>query len=411
MPIHLDGSSSRPRRSCGGVHPRRADLRRRRAERVGRGTRGGERDRPHDLARRGGATARAACRRRRRRCRPPHLADRRLEHLHVEQGAPRVPARRDRNVRVARKGGSATHMASGRNVYAAVATKRLRPSVANDPSFVYVPNGLPGTVEVIDPKTFRIVRTIDLGYRSFPEHVTPSWDMRWLYVDVDGTNELAVIDPRTGKLARIIHGVEHPYNLYFTPDGSKAIDVAEYYDRIDFIDPHTWKLIKPLTLPCNGPDHLDFSADGSYLLIGCEFDWDGCEGRPEDDEGRGNDPRRRPSRRRQALAERQGLLRREPGARRRLGCRPCVDEGAGVSSRRATAPTGWLSAATRRSSTSRTGSRNDLGDRLLHAEGRAHVGRRREPGHGAGRAGTDRRSGSRTDTARRSRRSPRRMDT
>jgi YVTN family beta-propeller protein len=96
--------------------------------------------------------------------------------------------------------------------------------------------------------------------------------MRWLYVDVDGTNELAVIDPRTGKLARIIHGVEHPYNLYFTPDGSKAIDVAEYYDRIDFMDPHTWKLIEPLTLPCNGPDHLDFSSDGSYLLIGCEFD-------------------------------------------------------------------------------------------------------------------------------------------
>ena len=157
------------------------------------------------------------------------------------------------------------------NVYAAI-TKGLRPSVKNDPSFVYVPNGVPGTVEVIDPKTFRIVRTIDLGYRSFPEHVTPSWNMRWLYVDVDGTSELAVIDPRTGKLVRIIHGVEHPYNLYFTPDGSKAIDVAEYYDRLDFMDPHTWKLIKPLTMPCNGPDHLDFSADGSYLLIGCEFD-------------------------------------------------------------------------------------------------------------------------------------------
>jgi YVTN family beta-propeller protein len=167
--------------------------------------------------------------------------------------------------------GSASHQGGG-NVYAAIASKRFRPSVVNDPTFVYVPNGVPGTVEVIDPKTFRIVRTIDLGYRSFPEHVTPSWNMRWLYVDVDGSNELAVIDPRTGKLARIIHGVEHPYNLYFTPDGSKAIDVAEYYDRLDFMDPNTWKLIKPLTMPCNGPDHLDFSADGSYLLIGCEFD-------------------------------------------------------------------------------------------------------------------------------------------
>jgi len=158
------------------------------------------------------------------------------------------------------------------NVYAAIDRTRLRPSVAHDPTYVYVPNGTPGTVEVIDPKTFTIVRTIDLGYGSYPEHVTPSWNMRWLYVDVDGLSELAVIDPRTGKLARIIHGVDHPYNLYFTVDGSKAIDVAEYYDRLDFMDPHTWRVIKQVPMPCNGPDHLDFSADGSYLMIGCEFD-------------------------------------------------------------------------------------------------------------------------------------------
>ena len=102
--------------------------------------------------------------------------------------------------------------------------------------------------------------------------MTPSWDFRWLYVDTSAANELAVIDPRTGKLVRMIHGVEHPYNLYFSVDGSVAIDVAEYYDRLDFMDPHTWKLIKSVPMPCNGPDHLDFSADGSYLLIGCEFD-------------------------------------------------------------------------------------------------------------------------------------------
>jgi len=144
--------------------------------------------------------------------------------------------------------------------------------VAGDPQYVYVPNGIPGTVEVIDPTTSRIVRTIRLGYRTFPEHVTPSWDLRWLYVDTSAASELAVIDPRTGRLARIIHGIDHPYNLYFTPDGRMAIDVAEYHNQLRFYDPHTWKPIKVLPLPCNGPDHLDFSADGSYLLIGCEFD-------------------------------------------------------------------------------------------------------------------------------------------
>jgi YVTN family beta-propeller protein len=158
------------------------------------------------------------------------------------------------------------------NVYAAITSQTLSPAVQGDPEFVYVPNGIPGTVEVIDPSTYRIVRRISLGYRTFPEHATPSWDLRWLYVDTSSASELAVIDPRTGKLARIIHGVEHPYNLFFTPDGAKAIDVAEYYNRLDFMDPHTWKRIKSVPMPCHGPDHLDFSADGSYLLISCEFD-------------------------------------------------------------------------------------------------------------------------------------------
>ncbi|MGH2594644.1 MAG: Kelch repeat-containing protein [Actinomycetota bacterium] len=158
------------------------------------------------------------------------------------------------------------------NVYAAIRSTRLSPTVTNDPTYIYVPNGIPGTVEVIDPATFRIVRTIHLGALSYPEHVTPSWNLRWLYVDTSSASELAVIDPRTGKLVRVIHNVEHPYNLYFTLDGSVAIDVAEYYDRLDFMDPHTWKLIKSVPMPCNGPDHLDFSADGSYLVIGCEFD-------------------------------------------------------------------------------------------------------------------------------------------
>ena len=92
--------STRLRRSAPPVHPRREDLRRRRPRRSRYGAREGERDRPDHRARRGGATAGTARRRRRGRGRPPNVVDRRLEHLDVEQGAPRVPARRDRDASV-----------------------------------------------------------------------------------------------------------------------------------------------------------------------------------------------------------------------------------------------------------------------------------------------------------------------
>jgi len=79
-----------------------------------------------------------------------------------------------------------------------------------------------------------------------------------------------VIDIHTGKPVRTI-SVPFPYNLYFTPDGTKAIVVVERLQRIEFRDPHTWALLKSVAIPWPGADHLDFSADGSYLMISTEF--------------------------------------------------------------------------------------------------------------------------------------------
>ncbi len=47
--------------------------------------------------------------------------------------------------------------------------------------------------------------------------------------------------------------------------------VAEALGRLDFRDPHTMALAHSLVVPCRGVDHLDFSADGTYLIASCEF--------------------------------------------------------------------------------------------------------------------------------------------
>src|SRR5207244_13109293 len=81
---------------------------------------------------------------------------------------------------------------------------------------------------------------------------------------------LPPITPLTRRTRRTIH-VEDPYNMYFPPDGSYAVVVAERLARLDFRDAHTFRLHHSLPLPCRGVDHIDFSADGSYLLASCEF--------------------------------------------------------------------------------------------------------------------------------------------
>jgi YVTN family beta-propeller protein len=155
-----------------------------------------------------------------------------------------------------------------RSVYEDIETRRLSPRVAGIRPFVYVPNNHSNTVDVIDPRTFRVVRTFNVG--GGPQHVTPSWNLRWLYVGNTYSNTLTVIDPRTARAVRTID-VPDPYNLYFTPDGRLAIDVAERLSTLFLYHRRTWEPAGTVSIPSSGADHLDFSRSGRYLLLSTEF--------------------------------------------------------------------------------------------------------------------------------------------
>ncbi len=105
---------------------------------------------------------------------------------------------------------------SATDVWAADRPGAMSPVVKGFRPLVYVPNSGSNTVTEIDPRTYRVVRTLKVGRQ--PQHVVPSWDLRTLWVNNDRGNTLTAIDPRTGRPGRTV-GVHDPYNLYFTPDG------------------------------------------------------------------------------------------------------------------------------------------------------------------------------------------------
>jgi YVTN family beta-propeller protein len=109
---------------------------------------------------------------------------------------------------------------------------------------------------------------------GLPQHVTPSWDLKTLYVDNDHGNSLTPIDPNTGLPRGPAIPVTDPYNLYFTPNGKYAIVVAEAQARLDFRDPASMRLVASVPVPCRGIDHMDFTAEGSLALASCEFSGD-----------------------------------------------------------------------------------------------------------------------------------------
>ncbi len=156
----------------------------------------------------------------------------------------------------------------GKDIYSADRPGDLSPAVKNDPPRIYVPNSQSNSVTVIDPETYRVIDQFPTGRQ--PQHVTPSYDLKTLWVLNDKGNSLLRIDPATGKPEGTIP-VKDPYNMYYTPDGKYAIVVAESRKRLNFLDSESMQLRHSLRVPCKGVDHMDFSADGSYLIASCEF--------------------------------------------------------------------------------------------------------------------------------------------
>jgi YVTN family beta-propeller protein len=159
------------------------------------------------------------------------------------------------------------------NLYSETTAGKLSAAVRGDLERVYVPNLRSNDVYVIDPATLKVVDRFKVGIG--PQHIVPSWDLRTLWVtnNAEGRTDgsLTPIDPRTGKPGKAVP-VDDPYNMYFTPDGSSAIVVAEARRRLDFRDPKTMRLRYSIDAPgCPGINHADFSIDGRYAIFTCEF--------------------------------------------------------------------------------------------------------------------------------------------
>lgn len=154
------------------------------------------------------------------------------------------------------------------NIYAATGANALSPVAARARPLVYVPNSKGGSVTVIDPATYSVVRTFKTG--RVPQHVVPSYDLMHLWVANNSSNSLTPIDPLTGDDGSPVK-VDDPYNLYFTPDGKYALVLAEKLHRVDFRDPNDFSLVQSLKVDCRGIDHLEFTSDGRYAIATCEY--------------------------------------------------------------------------------------------------------------------------------------------
>jgi YVTN family beta-propeller protein len=159
------------------------------------------------------------------------------------------------------------------NLYSETDVGKMSPAVAGALPRVYVPNRSSNDVHVIDPETLQVIDRFPVGVH--PQHIVPSWDLKMLWVNNNAEGRpdgsLTPIDPKTGKPGKTIP-VDDPYNMYYTPNGTWAVIVAEAFKRLDFRDPQSLALEISLPVPdCAGINHGDFSIDGRYAIFTCEY--------------------------------------------------------------------------------------------------------------------------------------------
>ena len=136
------------------------------------------------------------------------------------------------------------------DVYAAPGMRTLSGAVKSDLARVDVPDLDSNDVTVIDPVALKVVDRYPVG--RGPQHVVPSFDLRTLWVTGSAQGKiqgsLTPIDPISGKPGPVKR-VEDAYNMYFTPDGTSALVVAESRKRLDYRDPRTMTLQGQLPVP------------------------------------------------------------------------------------------------------------------------------------------------------------------
>ena len=141
------------------------------------------------------------------------------------------------------------------------------PSVRNAPLVrIYITNSASDTIDVVDPAINKVVQVIH-GI-ELPHGIVFSPDGSRIYVSNEAESVLDVVDRISGN---ILHKVElsgHPNNIAITKDGSRVVvGIRAQPGLVDVIDTNLLKRVK--AIPVDGPVHNVYvTPDSRYAVSG-----------------------------------------------------------------------------------------------------------------------------------------------
>jgi hypothetical protein len=103
-----------------------------------------------------------------------------------------------------------------------------------------------------------------------PQHVTPSYDLKTLWVLSDLGDSLTKIDPATGKQGETVR-VKDPTTCTTRRMANMPLSSPSASIVWTFEIPSQWRWWIPSRSLAGASTTCDFSADGRYLIASCEF--------------------------------------------------------------------------------------------------------------------------------------------
>lgn len=131
---------------------------------------------------------------------------------------------------------------------------------------IYVTNSASDTIDAIDPATNKVVQVIH-GI-ELPHGIVFSPDGARIYVSNESEGVVDVIDRKNGEVVNKVPLSGHPNNLAITKDGVRVVvGIREGSGALDVIDTASLKNVK--SIPVDGPVHNVFiTPDGKYAVSG-----------------------------------------------------------------------------------------------------------------------------------------------
>ena len=88
-----------------------------------------------------------------------------------------------------------------------------------------------------------------------------------IYVTNSASDTIDVIDPATNRVVQVIHGIELPHGIAFSPDGTRIYVSNEAESVLDVVDRKSGEILRKIALS-DRPNNLAITKDGSQVLVG-----------------------------------------------------------------------------------------------------------------------------------------------